>query len=340
MAASTGEGSRDSEAQADPEWAATPARSRPRRTGSASTPATPRHTRWGRRPAGSGSPTRASPLDGQRRRGRGGATRARARAASSASRAAPPRPGPPAAAPKPTMPGTFSIPARRARSCSPPTSSGSMRRPRRTTRAPAPGRAAELVGADRDQVGVEPGQVEVDVAAGRGGVHVDRHPGPPASGHHLGHRLDGAHLVVGPLAVHEGRRVGPCRARASATPVGVDPAPAVDGEELGGGQPRGGVAHAECSTAAQSTTGPGPGPVAAPRPAALAASVPPEVKTTWRGRTPSSPATCPRASSSSCPHLAALLVHPAGVAGRALEPRRRAAAPASGRGGEVEAWSR
>ena len=45
----------------------------------------------------------------------------------------------PAAAPQPTMAGTFSNPARRARSWSPPTSSGGKRSPRRTSSAPTPG---------------------------------------------------------------------------------------------------------------------------------------------------------------------------------------------------------
>ena len=45
MAASTGDGSMLSDEQAEPEWTATPLRSRPISTGSASTPATPRQTR-------------------------------------------------------------------------------------------------------------------------------------------------------------------------------------------------------------------------------------------------------------------------------------------------------
>ncbi len=45
IASSTGDGSMLSDEQAEPEWAATPARSSPMSTGSASTPCTPRQTR-------------------------------------------------------------------------------------------------------------------------------------------------------------------------------------------------------------------------------------------------------------------------------------------------------
>ena len=61
---------------------------------------------------------------------------------------------PPAAAAMPTMPATLWVPLRRSRSCPPPWSSGHGRPCRRgRTRAPDPLRAAELVGADRDQIG-------------------------------------------------------------------------------------------------------------------------------------------------------------------------------------------
>ena len=49
IASSTGDGSSDSDEQAEPEWAATPIRSRPSSTACGSTPSTPRHTRWGSR---------------------------------------------------------------------------------------------------------------------------------------------------------------------------------------------------------------------------------------------------------------------------------------------------
>ena len=162
---------------------------------------------------------------------------------------------------------------------------------------PGPGGPAELVGAHRDQVGVEAGQVEVDVAAGGGGVHVDRHPGRTAE-------RPPPRPPAGPCPPR-GWPTGSARAPAGARRGGPGPRPAPPGRS-GPGRRRGGArrrpaarrrrAHSECSTAAQSTAAPGRARVA-PQTAALAASVPPEVKTTWRGRTPSSAATCPRASS-------------------------------------------
>ena len=53
IASSTGDGSSASDEHAEPEWAATPARSRPSSTAWGSTPSTPRHTRWGSRSTGS-----------------------------------------------------------------------------------------------------------------------------------------------------------------------------------------------------------------------------------------------------------------------------------------------
>ena len=53
IASSTGDGSQRLDAQALPEWAATPARSRPSTTAWGSIPSTPRHTMWGARSSGS-----------------------------------------------------------------------------------------------------------------------------------------------------------------------------------------------------------------------------------------------------------------------------------------------
>src|ERR1039458_2872754 len=60
MAASTGDGARDSDEHDDPEWAAIPFWSRPRRTGSASTPPTATHTSCGTRLSWSPSTSAAS----------------------------------------------------------------------------------------------------------------------------------------------------------------------------------------------------------------------------------------------------------------------------------------
>ena len=68
------------------------------------------------------------------------------------------------------------------------------------------GRAAELVGGHRDQVGAERPEVEGHVSGGGHRVDVDeRAPSGRQRLDDLGHRLDRAHLVIGPLAVHERR---------------------------------------------------------------------------------------------------------------------------------------
>ena len=67
MASSTGDGSMLSEEHAEPECTATPARSSPMSTGSASTPPTPRQTRWGTRSPADAGPTTSTPSTGARR---------------------------------------------------------------------------------------------------------------------------------------------------------------------------------------------------------------------------------------------------------------------------------
>ena len=78
------------------------------------------------------------------------------------------------------------------------------------------GWSTELVAAHRDEVGAE--VVERDrVVPGRGaGVDVDEHTPIAARRHHLGHRLAGPDLVVGPLHVDE-RRSGRSTASTAST---------------------------------------------------------------------------------------------------------------------------
>ena len=134
-----------SDEQAEPEWTATPARSSPMSTGSASTPCTPRQTRWGSRSSGAAGPTTSTPSTAERgvddgarswRRAAPASSSMQRRRSSAASAAA--------AAPKARRAGSASSPARRPRSCSPPTRRGSNRLPRRTTSAPAPGTPPSL----------------------------------------------------------------------------------------------------------------------------------------------------------------------------------------------------
>ena len=115
----------------DPLCTATPRRSSPSRIGSASTPSTPRHTRWGSEPSAVGSPSRMTPSTVHARFASRSVS-VRAHAASTATSVAV------TAAPKPTIAGTFSMPPRRARSCAPPTTNGGKRTPRRTSSAAAP----------------------------------------------------------------------------------------------------------------------------------------------------------------------------------------------------------
>ena len=138
-----------------------------------------------------------------------------------------------AAAPQPTMAGTFSNPARRARSWSPPTSSGSRRSPRRTSSAPTPGGPPILCALTLRRSAPSGPEVDRHVAGGLRGVDVDEHAPRTAGLHDLGHGLGGAHLVVAPLDVDE-RGVRPDRVEQRG---GIDPALAVaadQGERRGG----------------------------------------------------------------------------------------------------------
>ena len=240
MAASTGEGSIDSEEQAEPEWAAIPARSSPRRTASARTPPTATLTMCGARRSGSpkawprrtvdvasleqrlGQAARRRRLLVRKRPGSlSAAPRRRSRRCRSRSRARP-------AAPVPAL----------------------RRRERLESQAAAdeegagPGRAAELVGADRDEIGAE--RVELDAGHDlrlRRRRRAREHPAERQQRHDLGHGLQRPDLVVAPLAVHERgplpRPVGEQRVQV----VEIDPAGRVDLEEencaRAPGRPRG-----------------------------------------------------------------------------------------------------
>ena len=229
--------------------------------------------------------------------------------------------------------GTFSSPARRARSWSPPTSSGASRRPRRTSSAPVPGgppslwpltdsrsapRSSKAIGHVPDRLG------RVDVhehAARRGSARRPRRTG-----------WQGPDLVVAPLHVHE-RGVG--TRRAARDLVRIDAAEAVDADDGHRSARRGGERG-------RSTRAP---PSARPRP-----------RTTWAGplglahrapggggdrlggaagehdlagRAPTEAATCSRACSSADPRRHALGVDAARdrPAPAPRSPRRRARPP-------------
>ena len=109
-----------------------------------------------------------------------------------------------AAAPKPMAATTFSMPARRARSWSPPTRTARAQ-PAADDQGPDAGRSAQLVGGHRHQIGAEPVEIDGQVPGGHDRVDMDRQAGGAAVLDHGRHRLDGADLVVGPLAVDQGR---------------------------------------------------------------------------------------------------------------------------------------
>ena len=230
------------------------------------------------------------------------------------------------------------------------------------------------MGADGDEVRAQGVEGDRQVAGGLGGIDVDEHPGGAAGRDDFRDRLQGADLVVRPLAVHQGGarsgRPRPCPSRP------VVEAPVVEGRRCGGrrgGGRRGGDAAAGVAatvavtavatnaasmrpsrstgtvitapwrneaarTAECSTAAHSTGPSGAPHTAALAASVAPLVKITLRGRTPSNPATASRASSTAARAMRpSVWTRP----GSAASPSQRAIASTTpGRGGDVDAWSR
>ena len=134
------------------------------------------------------------------------------------------------------MPATFSVPARRLRSCRPPVMKGTSRTPRRIQRAPVALRAVELVRGQRQQIDAERPHIQRHLPGGlhRIGVHEGatrvRGRGDGRDG------LHGADLVVGVHHRHQcrviGQRVGHCLHRDDAGPIDRDEgdAPAAPGE--------------------------------------------------------------------------------------------------------------
>ena len=93
--------------------------------------------------------------------------------------------------------------------------------------SPGADRSAELVGADRQQVGAGGGEVDRDMADGLGGVHVEQHVTRPACVGDGLHVMDGPHLVVSPLQVDDACVVGYGRDQL----VGIDAAGPVDANQ-------------------------------------------------------------------------------------------------------------
>ena len=249
-----------------------------------------------------------------------------------------------AAAPNPMMPGTFSRPPRRARSCSPPTSNGSTRKPAPHHQRADPGRPAELVGAHRHEIGAERRRGPARRARprctrrrarARRGVGTPRPPRAPAA------RCPPRGWPPG-SARGRGRALPAALSRASSTAAGrCDRDRRPPGARPGRPAPTRRGPRSARRRRARWAARVGPGsPPTSPR---WTASVPPEVNTDLarpgakqrrrpaRGLPPPRPGRC-------------------GLRCGPARDRRRSspddssqptmAATTSGRGGEVEAWSR
>ena len=299
-----------------------PARSRPEQHRLGSMPSMPRHTRWGSRPTG--SPYTGTPSSPATAASTRSVSRRAARASASTSGAVASR--------RPRRrtrrsPGTFSIPARRARSWSPPTAAAAAAGPAARAARPRP--------AGRRACGRSPtaGRRRASsksmrhVARRLRGVDVHEHAPLAARRHHLGHRLQRADLVVAPLHVHQrgvaaGWRPAPHRRRPGpgrSTPTMVTVA-----------GPR------RTPRAPPSARPPAPpgGRRARPTPhtAAAMASVAPLVNTTSRLRAPSSAGHLLAGVLDGHPRRHALLVDPARIAAGRAPATATIASIASGRG--------
>ena len=119
------------------------------------------------------------------------------------------------------MPATFSVPARRLRSCLPPLKNGRQPDAALHPQRPDAFRAVELVRRHRQQIDAELPDVHRYLARALHGIGVKQRPVSMGDGGELGDRLDRADLVVGVHHRHEGRVVG----HGLAQPVGRhDPA--------------------------------------------------------------------------------------------------------------------
>ena len=261
MASSTGESSRPSEAQALPEWAAMPAWSRPEQDGLGLDAVDAEADQVG-------EPVDRVAVDAHavERGGRGqhpvgeapGLVVPRPASRSSAASAWHAAPRPTARARSPGRPGG-PAPGRR------PPAAGRRRSPRRTSSAPVPGGPPSLwpltdsrsAPSSSKAIGTWPDRL--------GRVDVHQHAAGPTGGHHLGHRLEGAHLVVAPLDVHQGGATAPGwsagRGRPSPRPGRRGPARStpttVTACPEGAAKASLDWRTAECSTAASTTWGGG-----------------------------------------------------------------------------------
>ena len=221
-----------SDEQAEPECTATPARSNPISTGSASTPCTPEAQKRGQPlDPGRSGPTTSTPSTYVAER-ESMAMWARARSASTWRRRASSALSAAAAAPKATRAGMASSPPRARPLLLAPDDEGLEPAPSTDDERAGAGNASDFVGTETDEVGAQIGQVDRHVAARRRGVDVHRHAGGPAEADDLVHRLQRPHLMVGPLAVHQRRSGEGLRRQPGLERADVDAGRHVDGNDL------------------------------------------------------------------------------------------------------------
>ena len=218
MARRTCDGSSEPDEQADPVETATPSRSSAMRSDSASRPSKLMFDVFGTRRAAvavhAACPARPTRMPASSRSRSGAAPSPVLASCSRASRAA---------TPSPPSEGTFSVPARRFRSCRPPVMSGVSRRPRRIHRAPTPFGPPNLW-PESDSRSTPSDRADTGMLAGRlHGIGVEQGAVLVGDAGQLGDRLDRADLVVrvhhgdegrlGPRQAAEGVRATPRRTR-------------------------------------------------------------------------------------------------------------------------------
>ena len=132
-----------------------------------------------------------------------------------------------AAAPRPTIPSTFSNPPRRARSCAPPTTKG-------FEADAAANYERAYAGGPPNLWALKETRSAPSASISRGtwpdccrGVDVDRHSSSSTKRNDLVHRLHGPDLVVAPLAVDERRPIGFSGGEERLKVVEIDPPAAV-----------------------------------------------------------------------------------------------------------------
>ncbi len=243
-----------------------------------------------------------------------------------------------AAPPKARSAGMGSSPARRPRSCSPPTSNGSNLLPRLTTSAPAPGTPPSLwaltltrsASSAPRSVGTWPHAAAASTCT----MTPASRQSPTTSW--TGWSVPTSWLPHWQCTSAGRGSAGSCR-RSRRASTSSRPSASTPISRLARRGPR----HRGRRSARRrrrARARPGAARVA-PQTAALMASVAPEVKTTWRATTPSSSATWSRAlSSASRTVRPSSWIRPGSPGGSAAHCPN--AARASGRGGVVLAWSR